>query len=830
MRVNEPITSREAEVPDGEPLVSRTDPGGRITFVNRVFQSVSGFTEEELVGSAHNIVRHPHMPAAAFANLWATINAGRPWDGLVKNRAKSGDFYWVRANVTPLMEAGKIAGFISIRGKPTPAQVAAAERTYAAIRAGEARNIELRDGEIVACGWRARTADTMRSLLGRVIAAVVATAAVVSAVGWLGYSGMALSNGVLRHVYENDLVAVDQLRGVVDRVRDNRNNVAQLTVALAHGEKPDAVLQTRAPVIRGKMQDAARLLQAYAAGSRTPDQQMLATRLGGELAALQQDVIDPAFAMTQRGDTAQLDTLFQKVAPPVFQAVIDTNAQLVKLQIGQGLTAYERSAANLRWRLSAGLAAAVAGLALVFALGWALFRSVRRNVGAFEAHFDAIGNGDFNADIPTPAAREFRGMAAMLRAMRAHLAFGAWERTEFERKSADIRRETVENMAKRIENEAGNAVERVAEQTEAMARDADAMANSAERVSANAEHVAGAADHAMRNAQVVAAASEELAASIREVAAQVGHASDVSRAAAAKGTGARDTIASLAEAAGRIGAVVRLIAEIAGRTNLLALNATIEAARAGDAGKGFAVVAGEVKTLAAQTAKATDEISQQIAGLRSATEASVTAVDAISQTLNEVAQVAVSVAAAIEQQTAATSEIARNVAESGAAVQEVTNRIGEVSREASATGQQAATLRVDSGGVAKEISALRGALIRTVRTATEDADRRAGLRVAMTERCSVTLDGGASAVGTMLDVSATGAAIDVVCPAAIGQGGRFALDGRGGAQVRFVVVAVDADGHLHVRFDPGTATAGMREVLDGLIGQRRSAQEHARAG
>ena len=90
MRVNEPITDRETDVPDGEPLVSRTDPAGRIDFVNHVFVEVSGFTEQELIGSPHNIVRHPHMPQQAFANLWATIKAGRPWDGLVKNRKKIG--------------------------------------------------------------------------------------------------------------------------------------------------------------------------------------------------------------------------------------------------------------------------------------------------------------------------------------------------------------------------------------------------------------------------------------------------------------------------------------------------------------------------------------------------------------------------------------------------------------------------------------------------------------------------------------------------------------------------------------------------------------------
>src|SRR5215469_9082706 len=133
MRVNEPVTQQEIDVPADEPLVSRTDTGGRIRFVNHVFAKVSGFTDQELLGAPHNIVRHPTMPEAAFANLWATIKAGRPWDGLVKNRAKSGAFYWVRANVTPVLEDGQVTGYISIRSRPTREQIAEAEQAYAAI-------------------------------------------------------------------------------------------------------------------------------------------------------------------------------------------------------------------------------------------------------------------------------------------------------------------------------------------------------------------------------------------------------------------------------------------------------------------------------------------------------------------------------------------------------------------------------------------------------------------------------------------------------------------------------------------------------------------------
>ena len=152
MRINHPVTDREFDYDDAMTLVSATDLGGRIKYCNPAFIEVSGYTREELSGQPHNIIRHPDMPPAAYADLWRTIKAGQPWSGIVKNRRKNGDFYWVQANVTPVVERGRTTGFLSVRVKPERAEVAAAQALYARMRAGTALGIEIQAGEVVRTG------------------------------------------------------------------------------------------------------------------------------------------------------------------------------------------------------------------------------------------------------------------------------------------------------------------------------------------------------------------------------------------------------------------------------------------------------------------------------------------------------------------------------------------------------------------------------------------------------------------------------------------------------------------------------------------------------
>jgi PAS domain S-box-containing protein len=138
MKINMPVTQKAIELTETSSIVSKTDLKGRITYINRDFIEISGFTEAELVGQSHNIIRHPDMPPEAFADLWETVKAGKPWNGIVKNRCKNGDYYWVEANVAPIRENGEITSYMSVRSKASRQQIEAADALYAQMRAGKA--------------------------------------------------------------------------------------------------------------------------------------------------------------------------------------------------------------------------------------------------------------------------------------------------------------------------------------------------------------------------------------------------------------------------------------------------------------------------------------------------------------------------------------------------------------------------------------------------------------------------------------------------------------------------------------------------------------------
>jgi methyl-accepting chemotaxis protein len=367
----------------------------------------------------------------------------------------------------------------------------------------------------------------------------------------------------------------------------------------------------------------------------------------------------------------------------------------------------------------------VGGLLLALVLAWLIGRAIAKPVVGLVGAMRKLGEGDFAVVLPGLGRTDEVGdMAQAVEAFKVKAVEKAQQEADAQRradeKAAADRKGAMHKLADDFEKAVGNIVETVSSASTELEAAANTLTKTAETTQQLSTVVASASEEASANVQSVASATEEMTGSVGEISRQVQESSNIANEAVKQAQQTDERITELSHAAQRIGDVVKLITAVAEQTNLLALNATIEAARAGEAGRGFAVVASEVKALAAQTAKATNEISTQIAGMQSATQVSVTAIKEIGGTIRRISEIAATIAAAVEEQGAATQEISRNVQEAAKGTAQVATNIVSVNQGASETGSASAQVLSSAQSLSSESNHLKTEVqkfLQTVRAA-----------------------------------------------------------------------------------------------------------------
>ncbi|ABD89929.1 methyl-accepting chemotaxis protein [Rhodopseudomonas palustris] len=427
-------------------------------------------------------------------------------------------------------------------------------------------------------------------------------------------------------------------------------------------------------------------------------------------------VIEFASTTSSTEDNLIAATRLKTECVPVVEAGIKAHIAMVDTMLADAGKASDLMSARAASSIRTVWAAGIVGLLLAFAIAmWIGSKGLAQPIGSLKSVMEVFAHGDFKASVPSIERRDEIG--EMARTVEVFKTNGlAVERMKEEQATAERtaitqRKTEMSKLAADFESAVGEIIQTVSSAATELEASAGTLSATSERAEQLTTVVAAASEEASTNVQSVASATEEMSSSVNEISRQVQESSRIASEAVQQAQNTNDRVGELAKAAARIGAVVELINTIAGQTNLLALNATIEAARAGEAGRGFAVVASEVKALAEQTAKATGEIGQQIAGIQAATQESVGAIKEIGDTIGKMSEIAATIASAVEEQGAATQEISRNVQQAALGTQQVSSNITDVQRGASETGSAssqvlsaAQTLSRDSSRLRQEVS------------------------------------------------------------------------------------------------------------------------------
>ncbi len=734
MRTNLPVTGNEYVLQDGATLVSRTDPRGLIVEVNDDFVEASGFTREELIGAPHNIVRHPDMPVEAFADFWATLKAGRPWRGMVKNRRKNGDHYWVEANATPIYENDRLVGYMSVRTRPTSRQVDEAERVYRLFREKASGSLRIEQGAIVRDSWLRRI-DTARnmSVRGRLMALLGALAAGSVFIG-------VLSLHFMDQAWARNTVGGLLLAGIPVALalgwrlaRDITAPLAQATAAFrcfAQGKH-----DTRVDISRDD--EIGRVLQGLASMQIRAGFEMQETRHVAQQALRVRCALDNVGANVMIADNARrIIYMNDAVQKMMADAEADLRRDLPDFTasklLGGSMDAFHRNPGHqkrlleaLRERYSTrirvgGRTFSLAATPVIDAAGQRLgsvveWNDITAEVAVQEeiaAIVDAAAVGDFSRRL------DMRGKSGFFQQLGDGLnklldtASGALDEVVGmlgALAEGDLTR-TIEGdyqgTLARMRDDANRTVAQLSDIVARIRTGSDAINTAAMEISAGNDDLS-------RRTEQQAASLEETASSMEELTSTVRQNADNARQANQLAIGAADvarqggqvvgqvvtTMSAINESSRKVADIISVIDGIAFQTNILALNAAVEAARAGEQGRGFAVVASEVRSLAQRSAGAAKEIKQLITESVEHVGAGTSLVDRAGRTMQEIVasvqrmtDFIADISAASQEQTAGIEQINQAITQMDEGTQQNAALVEEATASARGLEQQAAEL------------------------------------------------------------------------------------------------------------------------------------------